>query len=57
LIAILSGFAISFMGESGRPILGFIDQEELRANLRNALSLAEPTAEDAAKVEPLAPGT
>jgi aerobic C4-dicarboxylate transport protein len=25
-IAILSGFAISFMGESGRPILGFIDQ-------------------------------
>jgi aerobic C4-dicarboxylate transport protein len=26
LIAILSGFAISFMGESGRPILGFIDQ-------------------------------
>jgi aerobic C4-dicarboxylate transport protein len=26
LIAILSGFAISFMGERGRPILGFIDQ-------------------------------
>jgi aerobic C4-dicarboxylate transport protein len=26
LIAILSGFAISFMGERGRPILGFIEQ-------------------------------
>jgi len=34
-----------------------LSKEELRTNLRNALSLAETAAEDTANVKPLAPGT